>query len=55
MFVGVYIYFMHMQIYMYMRVYIYTHPGSGRFCGVGNGNPLQYCLEIPWTEEPGRL
>ena len=22
----------------------------------GNGNPLQYsCLEIPWTEEPGRL
>ena len=24
--------------------------------GEGNGNPLQdYCLEIPWTEEPGRL
>ena len=22
----------------------------------GNGTPLQYsCLEIPWTEEPGRL
>ena len=22
----------------------------------GNGNPLQYsCLNIPWTEEPGRL
>ena len=21
----------------------------------GNGNPLQYtCLEIPWTEKPGR-
>ena len=28
-------------------------PGSGRFPGVGNGNPLQYsCLEIPWAEEP---
>ena len=23
--------------------------------GEGNGNPLQYsCLEIPWTEKPGR-
>ena len=31
-------------------------PGSGRTPGVRNGNPLQYsCLEIPWTEEPGRL
>ena len=31
-------------------------PGSGRSPGEGNGNPLQYyCLEIPWTEEPGRL
>ena len=31
-------------------------PGSGRYPGDGNGNPLQYsCLEIPWTEEPGRL
>ena len=31
-------------------------PGLGRFPGGGNGNPLQYsCLEIPWTEEPGRL
>ena len=30
-------------------------PGSGRSPGEGNGNPLQYsCLEIPWTEEPGR-
>ena len=29
-------------------------PGSGRFPGEGNGNPLQYsCLRIPWTEEPG--
>ena len=29
-------------------------PGSGRFPGEGNGNPLQYsCLEIPWMEEPG--
>ena len=29
-------------------------PGSGRFPGEGNGNPLQYsCLEIPWTEESG--
>ena len=28
-------------------------PGSGRFRGEGNGNPLQYsCWEIPWTEEP---
>ena len=31
-------------------------PGSGRFPGGGNGNPLQdSCLENPWTEEPGRL
>ena len=31
-------------------------PGLGSFHGGGNGNPLQYsCLEIPWTEEPGRL
>ena len=31
-------------------------PGSGKFPREGNGNPLQYsCLEIPWTEEPGRL
>ena len=31
-------------------------PGSERSPGEGNGYPLQYsCLEIPWTEEPGRL
>ena len=31
-------------------------PGSGRFPGEGNGNPLQYsCLGNPRTEEPGRL
>ena len=31
-------------------------PGSGRFPGGGNGNPLQYpCWEIPWTEECGML
>ena len=31
-------------------------PGSGRSPGEGNGYLLQYsCLEIPWTEEPGRL
>ena len=31
-------------------------PGSGRFPGEGNGNPLQYsCPRIPGTEEPGRL
>ena len=30
--------------------------GWGRSPGGGNGNPLLYsCLEIPWTEEPGRL
>ena len=30
-------------------------PGSGRFPGGGNGNPLKdSCLENPWTEEPGR-
>ena len=30
--------------------------GSGRSPVEGNCNPLQYsCLEIPWTEEPGRL
>ena len=29
-------------------------PGSGRYPGEGNGNPLQYsCLGNPWTEEPG--
>ena len=29
-------------------------PGLGRSPGEGHGNPLQYyCLEIPWTEEPG--
>ena len=31
-------------------------PGSGRFPGEGNGNPLQHsCLEVPWTEERGAL
>ena len=31
-------------------------PGSGRYPGVGGGNPLQYsCWKISWTEEPGRL
>ena len=31
-------------------------PRSGRSPGGGNGNPLQCsCLEIPWTEELGRL
>ena len=31
-------------------------PVLGRGPGEGNDNPLQYsCLEIPWTEEPGRL
>ena len=31
-------------------------PGLGSSPGVGNGNPLQYsCLEVPRTEEPGRL
>ena len=31
-------------------------PGLGRSLGEGNGTPLQYsCLEIPWTEEHGRL
>ena len=30
--------------------------GSGRSPGEGNGNSLQYlALEIPWTEESGRL
>jgi len=29
-------------------------PGSGRFPGERNGNPLLYsCLGNPWTEEPG--
>jgi len=27
-------------------------PGSRRFPGGGNGNPL---WKIPWTEEPGEL
>ena len=31
-------------------------PGSGRFSGEGNGNPLHYsCLENPWMKECGRL
>ena len=31
-------------------------PGSGRPLGEGHGSPLQYfCLDIPWTEEPGGL
>ena len=31
-------------------------PGSGRFPGEGNVNPLQYsCLGNPWTEGPGGL
>ena len=31
-------------------------PGSGRSPRGGNNTSLQYsCLEIPWTEEPGRL
>ena len=32
-------------------------PGSGRFPGGGNDNPLQYCCleRIPWTEEPRGL
>ena len=29
-------------------------PGSGRLPGGRYGNSLQYyCLEVPWTEEPG--
>ena len=30
-------------------------PGRRRFPGEGTGNPVQYPLEIPWTEEPGGL
>ena len=31
-------------------------PGSGRFPGEGNGNPLQYLAwRIPWMGKPGRL
>ena len=31
-------------------------PRPSATIGEGNGTPLQYsCLEIPWTEEPGRL
>ena len=30
-------------------------PWFGRSLGEGNGNPLQYSWEIPWTEKPGRL
>ena len=31
-------------------------PGSRRFPGEENGNPLQYlALKIPWAEEPGGL
>ena len=31
-------------------------PELGKSPGEGNGSPLQYsCLQIPWTEEPGKL
>ena len=31
-------------------------PGSGRYPGGRNSNPLQYfCQDNPWTEEPGGL
>ena len=31
-------------------------PGSGRFPGEGNGNPVQYsCLGNPMDREPGGL
>ena len=31
-------------------------PGSERYPGEGNSNPLWYsCWKTPWTEEPGRL
>ena len=31
-------------------------PASERFPGKGNGDSIQYsCLEIQWTEEPGRV
>ena len=30
-------------------------PGSGRFPGEGNGNPLLGPCLILWTEEPGGL
>ena len=34
-------------------------PGSGRYPGEGNGNPLHHssilAWRIPWSEEPGRL
>ena len=31
-------------------------PESGRYPGVGNGNPLQFSSwKIPWTEEPGGM
>ena len=31
-------------------------PGLGRSPGRGHEKPLQYSyLEIPWTEEPGRV
>ena len=31
-------------------------PGSGRFPGDGNSNPLSISAwEIPWTEKPGGL
>ena len=30
-------------------------PGSGRFPGEGNGNPVFFAWKIPWTEEPGKL
>ena len=30
-------------------------PGSGRYPGAGNSNPLQCSWKMPWTEEPDRL
>ena len=36
--------------------YVGLIPGSERSPAGGNSNPLQHsCLDISWTEEPGRL
>ena len=66
-----YIYFVYIHMYIYFEDFpggsdgktsAYSAgdpgsiPGSGRFSGEGNGNPLHFsCLENPWMKERGRL
>ena len=40
----------------FFLIYLFVFGSTAWLVREGNGTPLQYfCLEIPWTEEPGRL